>query len=76
MSIYTHCLSFFPTVPPEIDEKLSTGNIITKEGETVTLTCNVSGIPPPVVHWYRRPLDQGIGKAKESKLHNLYIVCI
>lgn len=62
-------------VPPKIDEDLSTGNVITKEGETVTLTCNVSGIPPPVVHWYRRPLDQGIGKAKEKLVpmkHSFY----
>lgn len=59
--------SLYISVPPRIDVDLSSGDIITREGQTVTLTCNVSGIPPPVVHWYRRPLDQPIEKQKESK---------
>ncbi|VDI73132.1 opioid binding protein/cell adhesion molecule-like [Mytilus galloprovincialis] len=52
-------------VPPKINVSLSSGDIIAREGDTVTLTCNVSGIPAPTVHWYRRPLDHGISKAKE-----------
>lgn len=52
-------------VPPKINVNLSSGDIIAREGDTVTLTCNVSGIPAPTVHWYRRPLDHGISKAKE-----------
>ncbi|XP_076103422.1 limbic system-associated membrane protein-like isoform X3 [Mytilus galloprovincialis] len=53
-------------VPPKINVSLSSGDIIAREGDTVTLTCNVSGIPAPTVHWYRRPLDHGISKAKEK----------
>ncbi|XP_052101022.1 limbic system-associated membrane protein-like isoform X2 [Mytilus californianus] len=53
-------------VPPKINVNLSSGDIIAREGDTVTLTCNVSGIPAPTVHWYRRPLDHGISKAKEK----------
>lgn len=52
-------------VPPIINDEMSSSDVIAKEGDTITLTCNVSGIPPPTVHWYRRPLDQGLGKAKE-----------
>lgn len=53
-------------VPPKIDADLSSNDIITREGQTVTLTCNVSGIPPPVVHWFRRPLDAALANNKEK----------
>ena len=36
-----------------------------REGETVTLVCNVTGVPVPEVTWYKIPDDGSL--AKESK---------
>ena len=61
---------FLITVPPQIlneNEDGKAGEIITKEGETVNVVCNVSGIPVPSVKWYRRPLTDTTGSKKESK---------
>jgi len=58
------------TVEPHILENASSKDVIAKEGETVELVCNVTGVPPPTVHWYRRPLGQSRG-TKERK-YGLY----
>lgn len=56
---------FFYLVPPKVIS--STSDVVTREGETVTLVCNVTGVPPPRVQWYRQPLGQSPGKQKERK---------
>lgn len=54
-------------VPPQIlnDEGGRREEIIAKEGDTVNVVCNVSGIPAPSVKWYRRPLTDTEGKERE-----------
>ncbi|XP_062610466.1 immunoglobulin superfamily member 10-like [Saccostrea cucullata] len=50
-------------VPSQILNKNEIGKkkeILTKEGETVNITCIVSGIPTPRVKWYRRPLKDTV----------------
>lgn len=55
-------------VPPQIlnDEGGRREEIIAKEGDTVNVVCNVSGIPAPSVKWYRRPLTDTEGNERES----------
>ncbi|XP_046403486.1 lachesin-like isoform X2 [Ischnura elegans] len=40
-------------VPPNIDDNLSSSDVIVREGANVTLTCHASGSPPPSVRWKR-----------------------
>lgn len=55
------------SVPPKIDNDLSSKDIAVAEGSDVTLVCNVTGIPQPTVHWHRQPLGQSPGKHRQSK---------
>lgn len=41
-------------VPPTIISHLSSSDMEVREGDTVTLICNVTGIPHPNVTWYRQ----------------------
>jgi len=41
-------------VPASIAAESSSDDVIVKEGDTVVLTCNATGIPQPEVTWYRR----------------------
>ncbi|PSN53843.1 Lachesin, partial [Blattella germanica] len=40
-------------VPPNIDDSLSSSDVIVREGANVTLTCHATGSPPPSVKWKR-----------------------
>jgi hypothetical protein len=52
-----HCnaLRVVCSVPATVSVEHSTGDVTVVEGETVTLVCNVSGMPTPDITWYRRP---------------------
>lgn len=50
-------------VPSKIVNELSSRDQTVREGETVTLVCNVTGVPLPEVTWYKIP-DDG-SQAKE-----------
>ena len=44
-----------------------------KEGETVLLTCNVTGVPYPEVTWYRREAETpGAEREGKSSVPRLY----
>ena len=68
-----HCLFLlflllvcFSSVPAKIIDHLSTQDITVQENELVTLVCNVTGVPPPEVTWYRHVADQkGVEKMSE-----------
>ncbi|XP_065207681.1 neurotrimin-like isoform X2 [Planococcus citri] len=40
-------------VPPNIDDSLSSSDVIVREGANVTLTCHASGYPQPTIKWRR-----------------------
>lgn len=42
-----------PTVPPDIDDDASSGEVLVKEGENAALRCVASGTPPPNIAWRR-----------------------
>nr|QHX41542.1 opioid-binding protein/cell adhesion molecule-like protein isoform X2 [Octopus vulgaris] len=46
-------------VPPKIIDHLSSVDANVREGETVSLVCNVTGIPQPTVTWYRQKRHEG-----------------
>jgi len=41
------------SVPPNIDDSLSSSDVIVREGSNITLTCHASGSPDPTVKWKR-----------------------
>lgn len=43
---------FFP-VPPNIDDSLSSGDVIVREGNNITLSCHAFGFPMPTIKWRR-----------------------
>lgn len=51
LASYTICYLF--SVPPNIDDSLSSSDVIVREGANVTLTCRANGSPKPTVKWKR-----------------------
>jgi len=49
-------------VPAQIIDELSSNDVTVQEGDTVVLTCNVTGVPKPEVTWYRRPHHSDIAE--------------
>lgn len=49
-----HISRFFLSVPPKIIDEWSSSFIEAREGDTVELVCNVTGVPPPMVTWYKQ----------------------
>lgn len=40
-------------VPPNIDDSLSSSDVIVREGSNISLRCRASGSPKPVIKWKR-----------------------
>lgn len=63
--------SFYFTVPPNIDDTLTSSDVIVREGANVTLRCRATGSPIPSIKWKR---DDGnkisINKDIEGKFQN------
>ncbi|XP_041367935.1 lachesin-like isoform X2 [Gigantopelta aegis] len=51
-------------VPAKILNHQAPSNIVVREGDTVTLACNVTGIPMPTVKWLRYTLKHNRGKTE------------
>lgn len=46
------------TVPPSIDDSLSSSDVIVREGSNVTLRCRAAGSPTPMVKWKRDSMEK------------------
>ncbi|XP_041370227.1 lachesin-like [Gigantopelta aegis] len=76
-------------VPPRIVGTVGSKVVMVKEGQSVSLVCNVTGIPPPTVTWYKQsstrdgpkesefcPATSRIGFSGEMlKIHNVTRYC-
>lgn len=47
------CLLFFFLVPPNIDDSLSSSDVIVRENSNISLRCKATGSPKPVIKWKR-----------------------
>lgn len=48
------CVKYCISVPPEIIEYSMDSKIQIREGQTIELVCNATGVPLPVVTWYKQ----------------------
>ncbi|XP_045156642.2 limbic system-associated membrane protein-like isoform X2 [Mercenaria mercenaria] len=53
--VKTKTVMLIVLVPSKIINELSSRDQTVREGETVTLVCNVTGVPTPDVTWYKLP---------------------
>lgn len=57
-------------VPPNIDDSLSSSDVIVREGSNVTLRCRSTGSPTPTVKWKRDSMEKiSINKSLVGKLN-------
>lgn len=54
-------------MPPDIVDSDSSGEVIVREGENVTLHCVASGTPNPTIAWRREDLAQMVVEGKSGK---------
>ncbi|XP_060592725.1 limbic system-associated membrane protein-like isoform X7 [Ruditapes philippinarum] len=63
--VKTKTVMLIVLVPSKIINELSSGDKTVREGETVTLVCNVTGVPTPDVTWYKLPNE---GSQKKERI--------
>lgn len=71
--------NFSLTVPPTIDDSLSSSDVIVREGSNITLKCRAHGSPTPTIKWKRDDNSKiNINKSLSGELKcrgNLSISC-
>ncbi|RUS77940.1 hypothetical protein EGW08_014286 [Elysia chlorotica] len=58
-------VNLFVEVPSEIVEHLTSTDVTAQEGDTVTLVCNATGIPPPKITWFSLPSGSDVRRQSE-----------
>ncbi|CAH1393465.1 unnamed protein product [Nezara viridula] len=59
--------------PPDIEDSLSSSDVITREGNNVTLSCSANGSPEPTIKW-RRDDGQMININKSYSSNSLSLI--
>lgn len=60
------------TVPPNIDDSLSSSDVIVREGSNVTLKCRAHGSPQPTIKWKRDDTQKiNINKSLSGKKNSI-----
>ncbi|KAK3763013.1 hypothetical protein RRG08_026925 [Elysia crispata] len=67
-------VNLFVEVPSEIIDHLTSSDVTAQEGDTVTLVCNATGIPPPKVTWFSLPSGADVRRQKVG--HNGEVLII
>lgn len=63
-----------PSVPPNIDDSLSSSDVIVREGSNVSLRCRSSGSPTPTVKWKRDSMEKiSINKSLVGKFVSFFL---
>ncbi|XP_053406303.1 limbic system-associated membrane protein-like [Mercenaria mercenaria] len=78
--VMTKTVMLIVLVPSKIINEFSSRDQTVREGETVTLVCNVTGVPTPDVKWYRLPNEgtqtkKRIGTGEVLIIHNVSRYC-
>lgn len=65
----------FLLVPPNIDDSLTSSDVIVREGDNVTLRCKAKGSPEPSIRWKR---DDGlrivVNKSLDGKISENHLI--
>lgn len=62
--------------PPAIIPKLSSPEkVIVREGDTIQLVCNVTGVPTPTVRWYKKSYNGRPYSYNNKESTLLVLVC-
>ena len=59
-------LNLHIAVPAYIIDDLSSDDMTLQEGDTAIFVCNVTGVPPPEVTWYRRHTSSQINQRERK----------
>lgn len=51
---YNHFSTFYTCFPEQPRASVSTATRVAKDGDSVTLSCDVTGFPEPIVTWERK----------------------
>lgn len=55
---FFYYLFIHSTVPPIIEEAMTSGDMMVREGTNITLTCRARGFPDPYVMWRREDSNE------------------
>lgn len=71
---------FLVLVPPDIDDRQTSSDVIVHEGEDADLVCKANGHPKPTIEWYREDkghinlFDPKLNQTRRVNGKNMFII--